>query len=293
MFSLLLTTYIVFDNVDVYGTDPSPPIRRPDSVDAGVSEEQPEKPVKEESTDPTLTKIAQGTAIGGASAAAGSIANRVRKRRERERANRRRKAREHEEEDIPGGFEGRKKRVKEYEEDDTKCCIASSVTGTGMIAQVNFLRNYREKVVKKSTKGQRSLNIAEKIYYSMAPPIAKLDAKYEKFRLVTRTFWSGPIVSLLLCGMLLFESGRKEFIRLQKADPKLTLKILTMGISSSIFAISWITWNCYLVIGLIYSGTLADIWQPAAGMLIGIISLLILRSLYSDLPILSDNAKFI
>ena len=292
MFSLLLTTYALLDNVDVQGTQP----RRPDSPDTGVSGEQPEKPVAQESTDSDLpTRIIQGTAIGSASAAAGIGANKVRKRRAPEdefsefpdekgrRIIKREKAEQEE----------RAKAKQEEREKNGTCCIASSVTGTGMIAQVNFLRNYREKVVKKSTKGQKSLSIAEKIYYSMSPPIAKLDAKYEKFRLVTRTFWSGPIVSLLLCGMLLFNSGRKEFIRLQKTDPKLIMKIVTMGISASIFAISWIVWNCFLLIALIYSGTLADIWQPATGMLIGIVSLLILRTLYNDLPILSDDAKFI
>ncbi|WP_455368865.1 CFI-box-CTERM domain-containing protein [[Eubacterium] cellulosolvens] len=283
MFSLLLITYAPLDNIDVYGTPP----RRPDSPDTGVTGEQPEKPVEQGSTISDMnTKVGQGTAVGVLSTLIG-IAS-ARKNRER--------ARQHEEEDIPGGFEGRKKRVKkakENAEDYGTCCIASSVTGTCMMTQVNFLRNYREKVVKKSARGQRSLNIAEKIYYSISPPIAKLDAKYEKFRLITRTFWSGPIVSLLLCGMLLFDSGRKEFIRLQKADSKLTLKILTMGISSSIFAISWIIWNFYLVISLIYSRTLADIWQPATGMLIGIVSLLILRYFYRDLPLLSDDTKLI
>ena len=291
MFSLMLTVYTTLYNVDVYCSSTH---RRPDSPDTGVTGEQPEKPVeKEKTSDDVKTVISQGVAIGIISIlislTMGNMLSKRRKNRER--------ARQHEEEDIRGGFEGRKKRVKaeiaRTEGNWSPCCIASSVIGTGMTAQVNFLRKYREKVVKKSTKGQRSLNIAEKIYYSMAPPIAKLDAKYEKFRLVTRTFWSGPIVSLLLCGMLLFNSGRKEFTRLQKTDSKLTLKILTMGISSSIFAISWIAWNCYLVISLIYSRSLTDVWQPAAGMLIGIVSLLILRYFYRDLPLLSDDAKII
>ena len=285
MFSLLLTIYAPLDNIDVYGTSP----RRPDLPDTGVTGEQPEKPVEQESkSSETNTEIGQGAAIGVVSTIAGWGIN---KRISKTKTNRER-ARQHEEEDIPGGFEGRRERIKKRNP-DSPCCIASSVIGTGMMAHVNFLRNYREKVVKRSTKGQRSLNIAEKIYYSMAPPIAKLDAKYEKFRLVTRTFWSGPIVSLLLCGMLLFNSGRKEFTRLQKTDSKLTLKILTMGISSLIFAISWIAWNCYLVISLIYSRSLTDIWQPAAGMLIGLVSLLILRYFYRDLPLLSDDSKII
>lgn len=266
--SILSTTYTLLDNVDASTDSP----RRPDSGDTGDSEEQQEKPVEQESTDSDLTtKVVQGIGIGIISVVMILvILTALSHPRARDM--------------VLGTFFGG---YLEY------CCIASSVTGTGMMTQVNFLRNYRERVVKKSIRGRRSLNIAEKIYYSMSPPIAKLDAKYEKFRLITRTFWSGPIVSLLLCGMLLFNSGRKEFIRLQKTDPNLTLKILTMGISSSIFATSWIIWNCYLVIALIYSGTLADIWQPAAGMLIGIASLLILRTLYSDLPILSDDTKLI
>ena len=84
--------------------------------------------------------------------------------------------------DFPALFIGHLEELKKVEDDEFRCCIASSVTGSGMMAQVNFLRNYREKVVKKTTKGQRSLNIAEKIYYSMAPPIAKLDAKYESHK---------------------------------------------------------------------------------------------------------------
>ncbi len=253
MLTVLLTTYTIFENVDVYGTPP----RRPASPDTEVTEEQPEKPVDQDSTNWTAIDAAIGAFIGVLVVAA-----------------------------ILGI-----KHIFKFPGSPDDCCIASSVTGTGMIAPVNFLRSYRERVVKKSARGQRSVNITEKIYYSISPPIAKLDAKYEKFRLVTRTFWSGPIVSLLLCGMLLFNSGRKEFTRLQKTDSKLTLKILTMGISSSIFAISWIIWNCYLIISLFNSGILADIWQPAAGMLIGIVSLLILRTLYSDIPTLSDSSR--
>ena len=267
MFSLLLTTYIALENFDVHGTSKNPPSRRPPSVVPSVPENQPENSAEQASRHSDLiSQVIIGGSIGAISIVLILIALTVLGRPKSSPWS-----------DLAGMYD--------------KCCIASSVIDTSMIVQVNFLRDYRENVVKKTTKGQRSLNIAEKIYYSMSPPIAKLDAKYEKFRLITRTFWSGPIVSLLLCGMLLFNSGRKEFTRLQKTDSKLTLKILTMGISASIFAISWIIWNCYLIISLFNSGILAEIWQPAAGMLIGIVSLLILRTLYSDIPTLSDSSR--
>ncbi|WP_455370139.1 CFI-box-CTERM domain-containing protein [[Eubacterium] cellulosolvens] len=266
MFSILLTTYTTLNNIDVYSS--STP-RRPDSPDTGVSEKQPEKPTEPKSKDTDLINtVAIGIIIG---IIAVVIIIGI----------------------LPrfAAALGVQAALNRLEKGKNPCCIASSVIDTSMMVQVNFLRDYRENVVKKTTKGRKSLNIAEKIYYSMSPPIAKLDARYEKFRLITRTFWSGPIVSLLLCGMLLFNSGRKEFTQLKKTDSKLILKTLTMGIASSIFAISWIIWNCYLIISLFNSGILANIWQPAAGMLIGIVSLLILRTLYSDIPTLSDSSK--
>ena len=312
MFSLLLSTYIFFDNVYVSSSEPG---RRPSddiTTTKTTTEEEPRETVEQEKPDLDLpTKIVIAVIIGVPSAAVGFFARKLRIRTRfsilylfwpslfwppyGKRSPGRRRAPEDEFSEFPDK-EGRKEIIEQEKPEGAikRCCTtASSATGTGMMAQVNFLRNYREKVVKKSAKGQRSLSIAEKIYYPMSTPIAKLNVEYEKFRLFTRTFWTGPIVSLLLCGMLLFNSGRKEFIRLQKIDSKLILKIFTMGIASSIFAISWILWNCYLIISLFHSGPLANIWQPAAGMLIGILSLLILRYFYRDLPILSDDTKLI
>ena len=107
IFSILLTTYTLLDNVDA-STDRH---RRPDSGDTGDSEEQQEEPIEQESTDSDLTpRIIQGTAIGGASAAAGNIANRVRKRR---------KAQEREEEE-------KKRRELEARMRSVMLCLYSS-----------------------------------------------------------------------------------------------------------------------------------------------------------------------
>ena len=61
MFSILLTTYTLFDNVDVSANGH----RRPDYDDTDVAEEEPEKPVEQESMAPNLiSAIGTGAMVG-------------------------------------------------------------------------------------------------------------------------------------------------------------------------------------------------------------------------------------
>jgi len=73
----------------------------------------------------------------------------------------------------------------------TKCFIATATYGTGMMNEINVLRNFRDQSLEPNFIGKKLINI----YYSISPYIAKLIIKKEKLRAFTR-FMLNPIVNV-------------------------------------------------------------------------------------------------
>jgi len=123
------------------------------------------------------------------------------------------------------------------------CCIASSAEGSSLAHDVSFLRNYRDNTVKRSVAGSRAVSAAERFYYSFSHFIAKLNAKSSISRALTRFFYANPIVSLLLFGMLFFESGRQKYAHLEKSYPSVIQGVIVRTVGAVMYACGWIVWN--------------------------------------------------
>jgi len=154
---------------------------------------------------------------------------------------------------------------------DEKCFIATAAYGSPLADEVQFLRLYRENVVKRNRWGRASVAIFEKFYYSFSPQLASLVEGTDTLRYLARIFVADPVVDMLLIGSFAFRSGRKPLAYPQDARGKLLAGILMRGIGGWLYSISWILWNALLAYSFLRSeaitGTLVA-WVSMMGGLV-------------------------
>jgi len=127
------------------------------------------------------------------------------------------------------------------------CFIATAAYGSPLADEVQFLRRYRESVVKRNKWGRCLVTAFEKFYYTFSPTLARLIEGSEKLCYLARIFVADPIVDTLLVGSFAFSSGRKRLADLQAAHDRLIAGILMRGIGGLLYCISWVVWNSMLV----------------------------------------------
>jgi hypothetical protein len=155
---------------------------------------------------------------------------------------------------------------------DKDCFIATAAYGSPVAAEVQFLRRYRENVVKKDRWGRACLSAFEKFYYSFSPRLAELITGRNTLRCLARIFVADPIVDMLLIGSFAFRSGRKRLAHFEKTHRRVLGGIIVRGLGGWLFSISWIVWNGLLA----YSFFRPEAFLSAAAVWIPMISGLIL-----------------
>ncbi|MGA2971098.1 MAG: CFI-box-CTERM domain-containing protein [Candidatus Bathyarchaeia archaeon] len=113
-----------------------------------------------------------------------------------------------------------------------KCVIATAAYGSELAAPVQFLRNFRDNEVQKTTLGAYFMTAFNHWYYSWAPTIAQQIAPNENYKAATRVLISPLIGSLYVSHMV--------FAALAPASPELA--VLLAGLLAS------------AILGLIYLG---------------------------------------
>jgi hypothetical protein len=151
------------------------------------------------------------------------------------------------------------------------CFIATAAYGSPLADEVQFLRRYRENVVKRNRIGRTLLAAFEKFYYSFSPQLAKLIKTRSSLRYLARIFIADPIVDMILICSFAFNSGRKRLSSFQMTDKKLVGGILMRGIGGWLYSISWIIWNVLLAYSFFKPETFIigiTIWIPMISGLI-------------------------
>jgi hypothetical protein len=112
-----------------------------------------------------------------------------------------------------------------------KCVIATAAYGSELAAPVQFLRNFRDNEVQKTTLGAYFMAAFNHWYYSWAPTIAQQIAPNENYKAATRVLISPLIGSLYVSHMV--------FAALAPASPELAV-LLTGLLASSILGLIYL-----------------------------------------------------
>ena len=129
-----------------------------------------------------------------------------------------------------------------------QCLIATATYGSPSADEVQFLRRYRDNVLKRSSTGRSILDLFERFYYSFSPQLAKRIAGRRKIRYLTRIFVTDPIVSIFLLLSLFSSRGRGSFA--SSNAPDTTMGVIFRGIGGLTYSISWLVWNILLALAL-------------------------------------------
>lgn len=122
----------------------------------------------------------------------------------------------------------------------SKCIIATAAYGSELAAPVQFLRNFRDNEVQKTTLGAYFMAAFNHWYYSWAPTIAQQIAPSENYKAAIRVLIT-PLIGSLYASHIVFAA-------LAAASPELA--ILSAGLLTS------------AILGLIYVGPLyALVWK--------------------------------
>jgi len=110
-----------------------------------------------------------------------------------------------------------------------------------------FLRMYRENILKRSRIGFLALCFFERIYYSFSPKVARWIEHSFRLTTLTRVFVADPIIDILMLGVYFFRSGRRLYRFLDKDVFYLKLGIFLRGIGGMLYSGGWLAWNACLV----------------------------------------------
>jgi hypothetical protein len=97
-----------------------------------------------------------------------------------------------------------------------ECFIASAAYQSPLAPRVQYLREVRERRLRKSNVGNTMVEIFEKGYYSFSPLAAELIARHEGLRAMTRWFVVAPATQLLMIAVSVHRgmTWMKERIRI-------------------------------------------------------------------------------
>jgi hypothetical protein len=91
------------------------------------------------------------------------------------------------------------------------CLIATAAYGSPFAPEVQFLRNIRDKKLRRTAWGNKAMDTFERIYYKFSPVVAWIMIQNTAIRNTVRWLAVAPIVHLLSLGVKIFSSLRDKF----------------------------------------------------------------------------------
>jgi len=148
------------------------------------------------------------------------------------------------------------------------CFLATASYGSPMADEVQFLRRYRDNILKRNRIGELALSLFERFYYSFSPRLARLISGRKTLRYLSRFFVADPIVNIFLLLSYVSSRGRRLL-----AGRNVAPGIVLRGIGGTTYSISWLLWNAFLIASILDIRWLSIALQMWIPMMSGLASM--------------------